>query len=124
MAVMDARFASQAVTTGGRTLMYDAIECLVDHLNGHAGPVPEIVAAWVADRAASTGAEAAWLPVDEASIVFHDRLRTPMAGGLVALASPEAVGDFMASQNLADPLVMTWPDLQARGVDRPWVRVR
>jgi hypothetical protein len=62
MAVVDGRFAAQARTEGGRTLVYDAIECLADHLNGHAGEVPVVVAAWLADRVASTREVAVWCP--------------------------------------------------------------
>jgi hypothetical protein len=60
MSVIDARFAAQQVTVSGRVHVYDAIECLVDHLAGHGGPA--LAAGWcfVADHAASTRTRRAW----------------------------------------------------------------
>jgi len=121
MAVVDGRFAAQARTEGGRTLVYDAIECLADHLNGHVGPVPTVVAAWLADRLASTRGNATWWPADVAVVLHHPRLRTPMGGGLAAFADLPAAAAFAEAQRLADPTVLTWDETLALGVARPWV---
>jgi len=123
MAVIDARFAAQARTEGGRTLVYDAIECLADHLNGHAGPVPIVVAAWLADRVDSTQAVARWWPAEAATLLHHPRLRTPMGGGLAAFGDePEALA-FAEAQRLAVPSVLTWDEVLELGIPRPWVPV-
>ncbi len=124
MAVIDARFAAQARDPGGRTLVYDAIECLADHRNGHAGPVPGEGPAWLADRAASSAAEAVWLPVAEAVVLHHPRLRTPMGGGLAAFADVPAALAFAEAHALADALAYGWAEVLALGVPRPWVPVR
>ena len=121
MAVVDARFAAQARTEGGRTLVYDAIECLADHLNAHAGPVPAVVAAWLADRVASTQAVSAWWSVEEATLLHHPRLRTPMGGGLAAFGDPPAALAFAEAQRLAEPIVLTWEEVLELGIPRPWV---
>lgn len=121
MAVVDARFAAQARTDGGRTLVYDAIECLADHLNAHAGPVPVVAAAWLADRVASSTAEAAWLAADDAVLLHHPRLRTPMGGGLAAFADGEAASAFGEAQRLTAPTLLTWDEVLTLGVPRPWV---
>jgi len=124
MAVMDARFAAQAVTDGGRTLMYDAVECLADHRNGFAGPVPTIAVEWLADREASQAVAAVWRAADETTVLFHARLRTPMGGGLAAFASSTAAHAFAQANGLADATLLTWAEVLEQGVDRPWVRAR
>lgn len=121
MAVVDARFAAQARTDGGRTLVYDAIECLADHLNGHAGEVPVVAAAWLADRVASTQAVAAWWPAEAATLLHHPRLRTPMGGGLAAFGDPREALAFAEAQRLTEPSVLTWDQVLELGVPRPWV---
>jgi copper chaperone NosL len=124
MAVMDARFAAQALTDGGRTLVYDAVECMADHRNGHAGPVPVMVAAWLADRGASRADEAVWCDADTAVVVHHPRLRTPMGGALIAFETVEDANAFVATQGLAGATFLTWAETLEEGVDRPWVRAR
>ena len=124
MAVIDARFAAQARDSGGRTLVYDAIECLADHRNGHAGPVPGEGPAWLADRTASSAAAAVWLPAAEAVVLHHPRLRTPMGGGLAAFADVPAALAFAEANALADATAYRWAEVLALGVPRPWVPVR
>jgi copper chaperone NosL len=121
MAVFDARFAAQGHTVGGRVSVYDAIECLADHLGGHAGEVPLLVGAYVADRVASERAEAIWLPADDALFLYHPALRTPMGGGLAAFENTEAALAFAAAGRLADPQLLGWERLLERGIERPWV---
>jgi len=124
MAVMDARFAAQAVTDGGRTLMYDAVECLADHHNGHAGPVPTVAVEWLADRSTSRADGAVWCSAPDATVLFHPRLRTPMGGGLVAFETTAAAWAFAEANGLADGTLLTWAEVLEQGVDRPWVRAR
>jgi copper chaperone NosL len=124
MAVMDARFAAQALTDGGRTLVYDAVECLADHLNGHAGPVATVAAAWLADRAASERGVAVWLDAAGATVLHHPRLRTPMGGGLAAFDTPAAAQAFAEEGRLDGAEPMRWDEVLARGVARPWVPAR
>jgi len=121
MAVFDARFAAQAHTLGGRVLVYDAIECLADHLAGHAGEVPLIVGAYLADRVASERGAAAWLPAEEAVLLYHPALRTPMGGGLAAFAEAEAAHAFADAGRLAEPQLLDWETVLERGLERPWV---
>ncbi len=121
MAVIDARFAAQARTDGGRTLVYDAIECLADHLNGHAGPVPVVVVAWLADRVASTREAALWWPAEAATLLHDSRLRTPMGGGLAAFRDEPEARAFAEAQRLAEPSVLTWDEVLELGIPRPWV---
>lgn len=124
MAVIDARFAAQARAPGGRTLVYDAIECLADHRNGHAGPMPGDGPAWLADRTASGAADAVWLPAAEAVVLHHPRLRTPMGGGLAAFVDVPAALAFAEANALADATAYAWTEVLALGVPHPWVPVR
>jgi copper chaperone NosL len=121
MAIFDARFAAQAHTIGGRVLTYDALECLADHLAGHAGEVPLVVVAYLADRLASTRDAAAWLLADDAQLLHHRALRTPMGGGLAAFRDAPTAEDFAAAGRLAEPELLTWTEVLARAEERPWV---
>jgi len=121
MAVFDARFAAMAISAGGRTLVYDAIECLADHLNGHAGAVPELQHAFLADRSEGSRQEARWLLAEGAVIVHHPALRTPMGGGLAAFHSEAAARSFTAGTHLAEAELLDWPSVLERGAERPWV---
>jgi copper chaperone NosL len=121
MSVIDARFAAQQVTVGGRVLVYDAIECLVDHVAGHGGPPLAEGWCFVADHAGSTRDQAILLGVHEALLRHHARLRTPMGGGLVAFADAEAADEFVAARGLDDAEAWTWDALVERSRERPWI---
>jgi copper chaperone NosL len=119
MAVIDGRFAAQAVLSGGRVLTYDAIECLLDHLAGHGPPPPDAAEAWLADRVASARETVAWLAAEEALLLHHPRLRTPMGGGLAAFASPADARAFAEANRLDGAETLSWDE--ARTVRDPWV---
>ena len=121
MSVIDARFAAQQVTATGRVHVYDAIECLVDHVAGHGGPA--LTAGWcfVADYAASSRGAATLVSVHDATILHHARLRTPMGGGLVGFGDEASAADFVRERGLADAHVWSWDALVTRARERPWV---
>ena len=122
MPVIDGRFAAQAVTEGGRVLTYDAIECLLDHEAGYGPPPPVLVERWLADRAASGREDVAWLAAEEeATLLHHPRLRTPMGGGLAAFASVEEALAFAEANRLTDPLTLSWLEARALADERAWV---
>ena len=121
MSVIDARFAAQQVTVGGRVHVYDAIECLVDHLAGHGGPA--LAAGWcyLADHAGSTRDDAQLVGVHDATILHHPRVRTPMGGGLVGFAEAEDAAAFVAERGLQDVVAWPWDALVERSREKPWV---
>jgi copper chaperone NosL len=119
MAVIDGRFAAQAVLSGGRTLTYDAIECLLDHLAGHGPPPPDAAEAWLADRVASGREAVTWLNAEAALLLHHPRLRTPMGGGLAAFASTADARAFAETNRLDGAETLSWDE--ARTVSEPWV---
>ena len=121
MTVVDLRFAAQVVTPTGLVHSYDSIECLADHLAGR-GPTPPAVAeAYLADRAASTREEVNYLPVEEAVVLYHPRLRTPMGGGLAAFVSAEAATEFADANRIADARILTWEAVLQEATQRQWV---
>jgi len=121
MTVVDLRFTAQVVTPTGLVHHYDAIECLADHLMGHGPRPPEVAETYLADRAVSSRDEAAFLEVEEAVVLHHARLRTPMGGGLAAFADRAAAEEFAAAGRLAGAEYLTWREVLERGRDRPWV---
>lgn len=121
MTVVDLRFTAQLVTPTGLVHQYDAIECLADHLAGHGPPAPQVAELYLADRAASARESAAFLAADDATLLHHPRLRTPMGGGLAAFAAVEAAEAFAAAQRLSGASLLTWREVVARAQDAPWV---
>lgn len=122
MPVVDGRFAAQAITEGGRILTYDAIECLLDHEAGYGPPPPVFTERWVADRLGSSMTEVSWLDAEEdAVLLFHPRLRTPMGGGLAAFLTVEDAQAFAARNLLEGAETLTWVEASERALVRPWV---
>lgn len=121
MTVVDARYAAHLITPLGRSYHYDAIECLVDHLNGHGAPVPEVAELYAADFANSSAAHPDYQPVEALTFLHHPRIRTPMGGGLVAFGNTEAADRFIAERRLRDVRTLDWVTLLSEGATRPWV---
>lgn len=121
MAVIDGRFAAQGVSEGGRVLTYDAIECLLDHEAGHGPPPPTLRERWLSDRLASGRTSVAWLAADDAVLLHHPRLRTPMGGGLAAFVTASEAETFAASNRLSDAAILSWSEATALAAQRPWV---
>ena len=121
MTVIDARYAAQMVTRTGKVYSYDAIECLVDHLNGYGGPKVQPGELYAPDFASSTAKKAEERPVRELMFLYHPRIRTPMGGGLVAFARAEDADRFVAGRRLKDVRRLTWEELVAEGKEHAWV---
>lgn len=121
MTIIDARYAAQMITRTGKVYNYDAIECLVDHLNGYGGAKVEPRELYAADFAVSTAKEASEKPVDALIFLYHRRIRTPMGGGLVAFADPKAADRFAQQRRLKDVRRLRWRELVAEGKQHPWV---
>ncbi|WP_287372236.1 nitrous oxide reductase accessory protein NosL [Oceanithermus sp.] len=121
MTVIDARYAAQMVTRTGKVYSYDAIECLVDHLNGYGGPKAAPRELYAADFAASRADRAGLRAVDGLVFLYHRRIRTPMGGGLVAFARPEDADRFVQERRLKGVRRMRWDELVAEGRQHAWV---
>jgi copper chaperone NosL len=128
MLVLDARYAAQMVTTTGKVYSYDAIECLVDHLNGlskphlgWSGPKVTPKELYAPDFLESTREKAALYPVNRMVFLHHERIRTPMGGGLLAFRKREEAEAYAKDRDLKGALFLSWEELLRRGKERPWV---
>lgn len=122
MPVIDGRFAAQVITSGGLTLTYDAIECLLDHEAGHGPPPPNAIERWLADRKHSQREAVVWLEAEtEATLLHHARLRTPMGGGLAAFHSLDEARMFVETNRLSGAQTLSWSEARSLASERPWV---
>ena len=125
MTVIDGRFVAQVVVETGKYYNYDAIECLADHVNGYAAYGPTVRVRpkewYLADYARSKAKAPVLIPANQATIVYHKRIRTPMGGGLVAFASREAAEAFVKARRLKGARFLTWAEVLKEGKQHPWV---
>lgn len=113
MTITDPRFGGAAITAAGRTVRFDAVECLANWTAAQADPPRAL---WVSD-AAHPGA---LIPVAEARFYRVPGGRSPMGRGVIAIArsaDPAALGALhegapldwdavralVASEAVADP---------------------
>lgn len=95
MTIVEPRFAGSILTDKGRTLKFDAIECMANYVlqeeeNGLSFSPDQIHA--------SVDEHGDLLPVSNVFFVISDSVRTPMGGGIVAYDSDQ-------------PNSITWSDL-------------
>ncbi len=125
MYVIDGRFVAQVVLETGKFYNYDAIECLADHVNGYAayGPTVRVEPKewYLADYRRSSGRKSVLIPADEAVIVYHTRIRTPMGGGLAAFRTRAEAEAFVEERRLRGARFLTWQELLQEGKEHPWV---
>lgn len=81
MIVSEERFAAQLRTEHGRSLAFDAIECLADFLQQ--GQDARVRAMWVS----AFNAPGTWIPAEEAFYLRSPALRSPMGLNLTAYAT-------------------------------------
>jgi len=90
MIVSDERFAAAAIVPTDRgyvSLVFDDVGCLLRHDAASPGAVRLFVRDFRADR---------WLTAATARFVHSRELRTPMASGVAAAASPEEASGLLA----------------------------
>jgi copper chaperone NosL len=81
MTISDRRFAASLVTTKGRTLKFDSVECLLDYVRK--ADRSQIASMWVSDFRTP----GRMLDVESARFIDIGSGRTPMGRGLAAVAS-------------------------------------
>lgn len=79
MLISDARFGAAVVTRTGKTLKFDSVECMLDHLARMSAP--DVRSLWVVDA----GGPAGLIPAEQALFIRDGVLRPPM-GTVVAFA--------------------------------------
>ena len=99
MTVSDQRFGAAAITSGGRTLHFDSIECLAAWTDAQPQPPREL---WIADASAPGTLRAV------AALRFHRAKAgtTPMGKGFVAVAKAAGRTDW-------DGPTLTWDEVRA-----------
>lgn len=90
MMITDDRFASQIVTETGKTIKFDAIECMAAYAGDHKSEMHS-AKLWVSDF--SSPGE--WLNVENARLIESRVVKSPMGGSLLAIDSPEAAEEYL-----------------------------
>jgi copper chaperone NosL len=98
MTITDPRTSAEALTAGGRTLVFDDVGCLAAWM---ADPEARGARGWVMSFVDGT----TWLPADSAVYLRSPELHTPMATGFAALR-PGAEADSM--QAALGGTLLTW----------------
>lgn len=94
MIISDERFASAAITSGGRTVRFDSIECLAGWVAAEDEPPRAL---WVTDR----DRPGTLIPADEARFAKVAGEHTPMGGGWQGFRAAEAPPAAIAWDSLA-----------------------
>lgn len=86
MTIVEPRFAGSILTEKGRTLKFDAIECMTNYVlqeeqNGVSFSPDQIYA--------SVDQQGELSPVADAFFIISDSVRTPMGGGIVAFKTDQ-----------------------------------
>jgi len=107
MTIMDPAYATQIVTTTGKTYKLDSSECLRAYLASDALEDAEVHSVWVStvDTRGVVAAEKAWF-------VRSPDIRSPMGGGLAAFWSRTAAEQAAGSGGM----VMDWTSFRSGSV--------
>lgn len=112
MSVTDSRFAAQSITTKGKRLVFDSIECMV---KASADPQLRDGFHWVHDY----DNPSVMMPVDSARFVRSPEIKSPMGAGLAAFGP----GSGTAESRFRRVEVKTWDEiksvLERESVPRP-----
>jgi copper chaperone NosL len=103
MTVVDPRFSAEAITSNGKTYVFDDVGCLAAWLRETPAGV---ASAWVWSFVPGEG----WLPAAEVEYVQSDSLHTPMGSGLAAFR-PGPGADTLQSRLAGRRL--TWDEVRA-----------
>lgn len=103
MTIADEAFGSELVTTKGKVLKFDSIECLAASSVAERIAGADVHSLWVTDF----HQPGVFLAVGEAIIVATDRQKSPMGIGLVAVGSQAAAIDLIAQKG---GRIVDWDD--------------
>jgi len=103
MLVTDGRFGAVIVTTTGKQLPFDGVDCLLEYLE--TTPSVDAASLWVTD-AASPGT---LVPAEQATYVMEGALRAPM-GSLVSFATRAGAESLKGARGH----VLSWTELRAK----------
>lgn len=86
MMIMDSRFATQAVTSTGKAIKFDSIECLASYIKEHKAEL-EDAKYWV-NNFRNPGS---WVKAEQAEYVKSEVIKSPMGRSLLALKTHDEV---------------------------------
>lgn len=105
MTIADEKFGSELVTTKGKVLKYDSIECLAADDLVMTQSAGQVHSRWVT----SFTAPGTFLDVATATIVATERQKSPMGIGLVAVGSQSEADALI---QVAGGAVLDWPGVK------------
>lgn len=82
MMIQDNRFAAQIVTETGKSLKFDAIECMAAYTESHKSEL-EGARFWFSDFSNPSQ----WVDLDQAMIIQSEMIKSPMGASLLAVGS-------------------------------------
>ncbi len=103
MLIADGRFGAVIVTSTGKQLKFDGVECMIEYLD--ANPALATKSLWVADALTS----GSLVPAEQATYVIDGDLRAPM-GDIVSFATRTAADGLKGAQGR----VVSWTDVRTR----------
>ena len=112
MTLADPRFTAEAISSTGKTFVFDDVGCLASWLRESGTPIR---AAWVA----SFVSPATWIPADSAVYLTTATLRTPMSSGLIALRPGVEADSVLAALGGTRH---TWSEVRALAHEHPVAR--
>ena len=104
MTISDSRFGGEVVTSTGRVLTFDSIECLADWARGNQLAQPRTLHVIDLQHPGS------FVGVDSAAFLRATMIASPMGRSLVAFASPRAATE---QQAMLGGRVMRWAEVLA-----------
>lgn len=105
MMIMDARFATQIVTSKGKVVKFDAIECMVAYMQQE-GINDETAKFWVNDFRNPGD----WIQAEHATFIKSEEIKSPMSGSLLALKSQKEVDSHLEDY---PGEIIAWKELTA-----------
>lgn len=103
MTLVEKGFAAQRVTPTGKSLKFDAIECLLTDIGE--SPLTQKERVFVSDKSRP---DHPLLSANEAVFLSGESVASPMGGGLAAFASRDSA---LAYQVRLGGILLTWPEL-------------
>jgi len=91
MVITDSRFAAEIVTSKGKAIKFDAIECMAAYLHDHPEINEKSAALWVSNFAEP----GSWIDQNKAIFIQSEKVQSPMGKSLLALKSDEQVKEHL-----------------------------
>lgn len=91
MMITDDRFAAQAVTETGKSIKFDAIECMADYAGENKSEL-QSAELWVSDF----NNPGEWININNAFLIKSEVINSPMGESLLAFETEQQMQDHLA----------------------------